>query len=104
MFVYTKGSPESVIACCRPESVPSTGEFDKLCDEYARKGGRLLAFAWKQIHCSGIDADAAEQYPVEMAQSIERNAAESDLNFSGIAVLENRLKPTTPDVIRQLTE
>ena len=86
-FVFTKGSLESVVACCQPDTVPVV-EINKLCTEYAKKGNRLLAFAWKSIS--------------DLTQSMERNQVEMDLIFIGIVVLKNCLKASIAGIVQQL--
>jgi soluble P-type ATPase len=90
--VYCKGSPEKIGRLCRPESLPD--DFHTVLSAYAGHGYRLLALATKRI-------------PVNLAKTarinrLARSEIESGLDFCGLIVLENRLKPASADVLKEL--
>ncbi len=62
-------------------------------DEYTREGYRVIAIAGKQLGC---DFDTLE--------CMERDKLESDLDFLGLMIMENRLKPETRKVIDLLND
>ena len=87
---FVKGSPEKVSELCDPSSLPDN--FSTILDSYARKGFRVIALAQKVLPSMNY----------RKTQSILRERVESDLNFLGLLVMENRLKPETTDVIKKL--
>ncbi len=107
--VYVKGAPECMKAICKPESckcikyhhlrlrsvlkghvVPL--DFDDLLEFYTHRGFRVIGCATKQI-----------PYDWARLQEIERDEAESGLDFIGFIVFENKLKPATAETIEQLS-
>jgi len=70
------------------------GDFTSVLKSYTQHGYRVIALAWKQL-------------PIKLnyvkVQRIGREKVESDLTFLGLLVMENKLKPETTPVIRQLT-
>ncbi|KAA0202259.1 hypothetical protein HAZT_HAZT011879 [Hyalella azteca] len=89
--VYCKGSPEKIASLSTPESVPSN--FNVELRSYTDQGYRVLALAHR---------------PVSMAyhkiQKIDREDLECNLQFLGLLVMENRLKPETQSIIDQLKQ
>ena len=90
--IYCKGSPEKIGRLCRPESLPA--DFYAVLADYAGHGYRLLALATKRI-------------PVNLAKTarinrLARAEIESGLDLLGLIVLENRLKPVSSSVLREL--
>ncbi|KAJ1948190.1 hypothetical protein FBU59_001709, partial [Linderina macrospora] len=88
---YTKGAPEIIRTICRPETIP--GDFDVVLDRYTQSGYRVIALAGKPLHMS-----------YRKTAILERNEVESDLTFMGFMVFENRLKPTTAGVLKELRD
>lgn len=86
---YTKGAPEVIKDHCRATSLPE--DFDDLLGHYARHGQRVVACAYKRMP---EEVDALMRLP--------RGEIESDLNFLGFIVFENRLKEESPVAIRTL--
>lgn len=85
-WVFTKGAPEKVKSMCLDESVPHG--FTDLLEKNALQGFRVLALAYKEIDRSQAN--------------MPRKEAESELNFAGLLILENRLKPDTKHFISRL--
>uniref|UniRef100_A0A8B9PET1 Cation-transporting ATPase n=1 Tax=Apteryx owenii TaxID=8824 RepID=A0A8B9PET1_APTOW len=83
--LYMKGAPETVTSFCRQETVPAN--FLKELKTHTSQGFRVIALAHKVLNLGG-DADV--------------EAAESDLEFLGLLVMENRLKRETEPVLREL--
>lgn len=91
-LVFCKGSPEKIEQLCCAESLPSN--YREILNGYASNGFRVLAMAGKLI-------------PVNLARAgkinkMSREEAEKDLQFLGLVVLENRLKPVSAGVIAEL--
>lgn len=91
--VYCKGSPEMIATLCRPESLPT--DFNEKLNYYAQQGYRIIAIAYKSL-------DRKMTYP--KIQRIPRDKVESDLEFLGFVILENRLKPDSEKVIKILND
>ncbi|CAN2387990.1 P5-type ATPase cation transporter [Pristimantis euphronides] len=89
--LYMKGAPEMVASLCKPESVPP--DFTAMLRQYTQDGYRVLGFAYKTLQSVRT---------FEEAQSMTRESAELDLNFSGFLVMKNVLKPETAPVIYSL--
>ncbi|WFD35064.1 hypothetical protein MCUN1_001912 [Malassezia cuniculi] len=90
MEIFVKGAPEALIDICDVESLPA--DYDDLLSYYTKHGYRVIACAGKSI--PGMTW-------VE-AQRITRTEAESNLQFLGLIVFENKLKPGTAPAIETL--
>ena len=88
--VYVKGAPECMKDICRPESFPQ--DYEELLDHYTHRGFRVIACATKHI----------QKLSWVKAQKMQRTEAESELEFIGFIIFENKLKDTTVDVIEEL--
>ncbi|XP_072200568.1 probable cation-transporting ATPase 13A5 isoform X1 [Excalfactoria chinensis] len=88
--LYMKGAPETVSSFCRQETVPS--DFLEELKTYTSRGFRVIALAHKVLSLPE-DVDVS---------NLEREEAESGLEFLGLLVMENRLKPETKPVLREL--
>ena len=87
--IYVKGAPECMKTICRPESFPI--DYEDLLDFYTHRGFRVIACATKQVLKDWTTL-----------QKMQRDEAESGLDFIGFIVFENKLKPATPDTISEL--
>ncbi|XP_037925344.1 probable cation-transporting ATPase 13A3 isoform X2 [Hermetia illucens] len=90
--VYCKGSPEMIQTLCRPESIPL--DYLNHLNHYAQQGYRIIAIAYKPLD---------RKITYTKVHRIARDKVESDLEFQGFVILENRLKPDTTNVIATLT-
>ncbi|KAM4040345.1 putative cation-transporting ATPase 13A4 isoform 2-T2 [Anomaloglossus baeobatrachus] len=90
-FVFMKGAPEMVKNFCTPESVPEN--FCSELQSHTTKGFRVIGMAYKIMQCTK-DMDT---------ESYTREEVESDLLFLGLLILENRLKPETIPVLKDIT-
>merc|ERR1719474_1539992 len=91
-MVFCKGSPEMIQRLCRPETIPD--DFSSVLDSYASRGFRIIALASKVI-----DAQNAK---VAKLNKLTREQVESDLEFLGLIIMENRLKSASVEVIKEL--
>lgn len=94
-LVFCKGSPEQLKSICQPESIPSN--LDESIINYSRCGMRILGFAVGHINCPN-------EYPTSFLETLSRNEAEERLNFIGLMVFANKLRPSTIDVISTLKD
>ncbi|CAG8502981.1 984_t:CDS:10, partial [Cetraspora pellucida] len=88
--VYVKGAPEVMRDICKTDSFPE--DYDELLHYYTHNGFRVIACASKSF----TDLSWMK------AQKIKREQVEQDLEFIGIIVFENKLKPGTASVVETL--
>ncbi|KAL8968228.1 MAG: hypothetical protein Q9197_004991 [Variospora fuerteventurae] len=87
--IYVKGAPECMKAICKPESFPL--DYEDLLDFYTHRGFRVIACATKVVSSAWADI-----------QKMEREQAESGLDFIGFIIFENKLKSATAGTIEEL--
>lgn len=107
--VFVKGAPECMKEICRPETCKPAREtqcrpvanlhqvpddYDELLSYYTHKGYRVIACATKHM----------KKLSWVRTQKMKREDAESDLEFVGFIIFENKLKPTTAAVLKELTQ
>jgi cation-transporting ATPase 13A2 len=90
--VFVKGAPECMREICRPESFPP--DYEELLSYYTHKGYRVIGCATRQI----------TKLSWVKAQKMARHDVESGLEFVGFIIFENKLKPTTADVLHELLQ
>ncbi|KAL2021190.1 hypothetical protein VTK56DRAFT_7377 [Thermocarpiscus australiensis] len=90
--IYVKGAPECMREICKPETFPT--DYEDLLSQYTHKGYRVIGCATKHI----------KKLSWVRAQKMKRHEAESDLEFVGFIIFENKLKPTTTLVLKELLE
>ncbi|KAJ8927052.1 hypothetical protein NQ314_020520 [Rhamnusium bicolor] len=90
--VYCKGSPEMIISLSQPSSVPDN--ILSRLKGYTCQGYRVIALGKRDL----------EEISSEDIAKLHREEVECDLEFIGLIVLENKLKPQTTGVIRTLKE
>ncbi|KAF3002795.1 hypothetical protein E8E14_001829 [Neopestalotiopsis sp. 37M] len=88
--IYVKGAPECMGEICRADSFPE--DYDELLSYYTHKGYRVIACATKHL----------KKLSWVKSQKMKRQDVESDLDFVGFIVFENKLKPTTAGVLKEL--
>ncbi|XP_064008986.1 probable cation-transporting ATPase 13A5 [Pogoniulus pusillus] len=88
--LYMKGAPETVSSFCREDTVPAN--FLEELNTYTSQGFRVIALAHKGLNL-GKEANISD---------LEREEAESGLEFLGLLVMENRLKQETKAVLQEL--
>ncbi|KAI8613526.1 hypothetical protein BC830DRAFT_1131916 [Chytriomyces sp. MP71] len=88
--VYCKGAPEVIVSLCDPASVPP--DHASLLRRYAHKGFHVIAIATKVIpNVSWLKL-----------MRMTREQVESNMEFLGFLVFENKLKPVTKSVVQHL--
>lgn len=90
--VYCKGAAESIASLCDPASLPS--DYNAVLDRCTRAGFRVIAVAGKVVGALGWQG----------AQSLTRQQAESELQFLGLIVFENKLKAATTGSIATIRD
>jgi cation-transporting ATPase 13A3/4/5 len=85
VFAYVKGAPENVLKACKAATIPKG--MGQVVAQYALQGYYVLALARK---------------PYSMKQAQNRNAVESGLNFLGLLLFRNEMKPDSPHVFDEL--
>lgn len=78
---------------CVPSSLPV--DFESQLQALALNGDRVLACAYRAFPCTAATLDPLLR--------VSRADMEAGLTFAGFLVMENKLKPETPGVLRQLT-
>ncbi|XP_067382769.1 cation-transporting ATPase 13A2 isoform X6 [Channa argus] len=87
-FAFIKGSPEMVASLCRAETVPA--QFSSKLRNFSSEGLRVLAFGYKSL-------DGNTDF-----STIERGEIEKDMQFVGLLMMKNLVKPESPKVINTL--
>ncbi|KAI9850692.1 MAG: hypothetical protein M1838_005256 [Thelocarpon superellum] len=90
--IYVKGAPECMKEICRGETLPP--DFDELLAYYTHRGFRVIACATKQI----------PKLSWVKVQKMKRAEVESELEFVGFIIFENKLKPITTSIIDELSD
>lgn len=90
--IYVKGAPEVMKEICRPDSFPP--DYEELLAYYTHRGYRVIGCATKHIF----------KLNWLKVQKMKREEAESNLEFVGFIIFENKLKPTTTGIIEELRD
>ncbi|KAK5993150.1 putative cation-transporting ATPase [Cladobotryum mycophilum] len=90
--IFVKGAPEAMREICRPESFPN--DYDELLSHYTHKGYRVIGCATRHLN----------RLSWVKAQKMTRAEVENNLEFVGFIIFENKLKPSTANVLRELKE
>ncbi|XP_062316016.1 cation-transporting ATPase 13A2 isoform X1 [Osmerus eperlanus] len=89
-LAFIKGAPEMVASLCLRESVPA--EFSNTLRKFASNGFRVLALGYKIL-----DRETN-------LKTIEREEVERDMQFLGLLVMKNLVKPESAEVIKTLRQ
>ncbi|XP_051805292.1 cation-transporting ATPase 13A2 isoform X2 [Acanthochromis polyacanthus] len=87
-LAFMKGSPEMVASLCRVETVPA--QFSRKLRTFSSEGLRVLALAYKPVD---VNSDL---------RTIERGEVERDMQFLGLLMMKNLVKPESAKVINIL--
>lgn len=105
MHVHAKGSPESILGLCEPDSIP-VDVHDEL-DKYTRVGMRVLALATRRLLSTESLSTAINPLsisPPGAIFSMNQDELEAGLQFLGLVIMVNPLKPDTVDALKQLED
>ncbi|KAK1237514.1 hypothetical protein MKX08_003139, partial [Trichoderma sp. CBMAI-0020] len=90
--IFVKGAPEVMREICRPSSIPK--DYDELLSYYTHKGYRVIGCATRHLN----------RLSWVRAQKMARAEVERDLDFLGFIIFENKLKPSTAGVLKELKD
>ena len=87
---YTKGAPEVIAEICNKGTLPT--DFEEVLHQYTHSGHRVIACACKTL----------PKNTWLYSQKVPREEVESNMEFLGFIVFENRLKAATPATLDTL--
>lgn len=85
--IVCKGAPETIKTLSKTSTVPEN--FTSRLEDYTSQGYRVIAMATKILG----------ELSLEEVNEMNREQVETELNFIGLIILENKLKPQTSGVI-----
>lgn len=88
-WVFAKGSPEVMQTLCRPETIPQ--DYAAVLSYFAHQGYRVIAIGQRKV--SNVP---------RLDKNDLRAHLEQQLDFLGLIVLENKLKPESKPTLQQL--
>ncbi|KAM3604956.1 uncharacterized protein V6R79_018601 [Siganus canaliculatus] len=91
MDAYLKGAPEVVASLCKQHTVPQN--FTETLETYARQGFRVIALAHRQLE---------SKLSWHKVQNLSRTVIETNMDFLGLIVMQNKIKQETVGVLQQL--
>jgi cation-transporting ATPase 13A1 len=89
-YIYVKGAPETLKE--RFTNLENKEKYDKMVFDFANAGFRVLALGYKQVPSK------------EQSEKWERDEAECDLEFVGLALFGSELKRNTKETIFELRQ
>ncbi|XP_069776141.1 polyamine-transporting ATPase 13A3-like isoform X3 [Narcine bancroftii] len=93
LVAYCKGAPETLVKLCTPDSVPD--DFQAVTESFMKRGYRVIGLAFREFKGSLQESDI---------NNVNREFVEQNMIFTGLVILENRLKKDTSSVFRQLLQ
>ncbi|XP_033883712.3 polyamine-transporting ATPase 13A3-like isoform X2 [Acipenser ruthenus] len=91
MDAYLKGAPEVVASLCKQETVPHN--FSEVLEGYTKQGFRVIAMAHRKLE---------SKLSWHKVQNVSRDTIESNMQFLGLIIMQNKLKAETPGVLADL--
>ncbi|KAL7991168.1 hypothetical protein Chor_012823 [Crotalus horridus] len=91
MDAFMKGAPEVVAGLCKPATVPA--DFERVLEEFTRQGFRVIALAHRKLE---------SKLTWHKVQNAARDTIEANMDFMGLIIMQNKLKPETPAVLDDL--
>uniref|UniRef100_A0A3Q3JU03 Polyamine-transporting ATPase 13A3 n=1 Tax=Monopterus albus TaxID=43700 RepID=A0A3Q3JU03_MONAL len=91
MDAYMKGAPEVVASLCKKETVPEN--FAEVLEGYTKMGFRVISLAHRRLE---------SKLNWHKVQNISRDHIETNMEFLGLIVMQNKLKAETPGVLQEL--
>uniref|UniRef100_A0A3Q3KJN8 Polyamine-transporting ATPase 13A3 n=1 Tax=Mastacembelus armatus TaxID=205130 RepID=A0A3Q3KJN8_9TELE len=91
MEAYVKGAPEVVATLCKKETVPEN--FAAVLEGYTKQGFRVVALAHRRLE---------SKLTWHKVQNISRDHIETNMEFLGLIVMQNKLKAETLGVLQDL--
>ncbi|XP_028284295.1 probable cation-transporting ATPase 13A3 isoform X2 [Parambassis ranga] len=93
MVTFLKGAPEVVASLCKQHTVPQS--FTETLETYTRQGFRVIALAHRQLE---------SKLSWHKVQSLSRDLIETNMEFLGLIIMQNKIKQETAGVLRELRE
>ncbi|XP_044224784.1 polyamine-transporting ATPase 13A3-like isoform X1 [Thunnus albacares] len=93
MDAYLKGAPEIVASLCKQHTVPQS--FTETLETYTRQGFRVIALAYRQLE---------SKLSWHKVQSLGRDLIETNMEFLGLIIMQNKIKEETAGVLRDLRQ
>ncbi|XP_028654053.1 polyamine-transporting ATPase 13A3-like isoform X1 [Erpetoichthys calabaricus] len=91
MHAYLKGAPETVAKLCKEDSIPEN--YLEVLDSYTQQGLRVIALAHRKLE---------QKFTWHKLQNINRDLIECNMEFLGLIMMQNKLKPQSVPVLEQL--
>ncbi|XP_042560511.1 polyamine-transporting ATPase 13A3-like isoform X2 [Clupea harengus] len=91
MEAYLKGAPEVVASLCQSSTVPEN--FTEVLEDYTSRGFRVIALAHRQLE---------SKLTWHKVQSLNRDHLETNMDFLGLVIMQNKLKPESAEVLEDL--
>ncbi|KAI1891544.1 hypothetical protein AGOR_G00144890 [Albula goreensis] len=91
MDAFLKGAPEVVASLCKKETVPES--FSEVLEDYTKQGFRVIALAHRRLE---------SKLTWHKVQNINRDHIETNMEFLGLIIMQNKLKAETPGVLEDL--
>ncbi|XP_024134308.1 probable cation-transporting ATPase 13A3 isoform X3 [Oryzias melastigma] len=91
MDAYMKGAPEVVASLCKNETVPQ--DFAEVLEDYTKQGFRVIALAHRRLE---------SKLSWHKVQNISRDHIETNMEFLGLIIMQNKLKTETPGILQDL--
>ncbi|XP_045907521.1 polyamine-transporting ATPase 13A3-like isoform X2 [Micropterus dolomieu] len=93
MDAYLKGAPEVVANLCIQHTVPQS--FTDTLETYTRQGYRVIALAHRQLE---------SKLSWHKVQSLSRDLIETNMEFLGLIIMQNKIKEETAGVLHELRQ
>ncbi|GAA6222587.1 probable cation-transporting ATPase 13A3 isoform X1 [Lates japonicus] len=93
MDAYLKGAPEIVASLCKQHTVPQS--FTETLETYTRQGFRVIALAHRQLE---------SKLSWHKVQSLSRDLIETNMEFLGLIIMQNKIKQETAGVLCELRQ
>ncbi|XP_066503202.1 polyamine-transporting ATPase 13A3 isoform X2 [Hoplias malabaricus] len=91
MDAYLKGAPEVVASLCKKETVPL--DFSEVLEDYTKQGFRVIALAHRRLE---------SKLTWHKVQNVNRDHIETNMDFLGLIIMQNKLKAETPGILEDL--
>uniref|UniRef100_A0A674CM36 ATPase 13A3 n=1 Tax=Salmo trutta TaxID=8032 RepID=A0A674CM36_SALTR len=91
MDAYLKGAPEVVASLCTEDTIPES--FTETLESYTRQGFRVIALAHRQLEA---------KLSWHKVQNLNRDLIETNMEFLGLIIMQNKLKEETAGVLKDL--
>uniref|UniRef100_UPI0037E71000 polyamine-transporting ATPase 13A3-like n=1 Tax=Semicossyphus pulcher TaxID=241346 RepID=UPI0037E71000 len=93
MDAYLKGAPEVVAGLCKQHTVPQS--FSQTLETYTTQGFRVIALAHRQLE---------SKLSWHKVQNLSRDLIETNMEFLGLIIMQNKIKEETAGVLRELRQ